>query len=491
MRIVSFVGTLAACLLAVAPVVAAPKAIPDAQAFASKAEAYMDAAVRHAHFSGSILVARDGVPVLSKGYGMASIELQVPNGPGTVFRIASLTKQFTAMSIMQLQERGKLQIADSICQYLDGCPAAWRPITLRHLLMHGSGIPNASSLPNWDEDLGRKHYRRRDFVRLFRDLPLEFEPGTKFKYSNSGYFLLGMVIERASGQDYGTYLREHIFAPLDMSHSLFDDNRKLVPGRATGYYSRGTDFISAPILDPTTPFAGGGITSTTGDLLRWDQALYTDKLVSRRALEEMFTANQGDYGYGWQVGERFGRRKLDHSGSYNGYSAYILRFPDERLTVIVLSNSDRASAGGTGVALAAIALGEDYKTPSPQLRDLLWDTIVAKGTDAAIAQYRELQRTQPQAHDFSDEPLVELGYELADGRKLDEATAIFNFTLEVHPKSAYSLDGLADVADERGDTAKAVALFEKSLAMDPENTYAADALKRLRASDQNFSPTGK
>jgi CubicO group peptidase (beta-lactamase class C family) len=443
-------------------------------------DAYMQAAVRHEQFAGSILVARDGQPLISRGYGMANYELQVPNRPETVFRIASLTKQFTAMAIMQLQEKGRLRISDSICKYLDDCPSAWQPITLRHLLTHGSGIQNVSSLPDWDEDLGLKRYRRSEFVRLFRDLPLDFAPGEKFKYSNSGYFLLGLVIERASGKSYGDYLREQIFAPLGMTHSLFDDNRRLIPGRATGYYSRGTEFVSPPFIDPTTTFAAGGITSTTGDLLLWDQALYTDKLVSRRALDEMFTANQGDYGYGWRVGEAFGHRKFDHSGSLNGFSAYILRFPDDRVTVIVLSNSDRASAGKTGTNLAAIVFGAPYTLPKQQLRDRLWDAIVQQGTEAAIGQYRELRRTQPDAHDFGEGTLLELGYDLADGGKLAEAVAIFELNLEMYPKSAYSYDGLADVAIERGEEDKAIAWFEKSLSLDPTNTYATEGLERLR-----------
>lgn len=482
------VATLATCLLALAPVAAQPPsethppfaAATDRKAVVAKIDAYMDAAVRHEQFAGSILVARDGEPLISKGYGMANYELQVSNGPETVFRIASLTKQFTAMAIMQLREQGRLEIGDSICKYLADCPTAWQPITLRHLLTHSSGIQNVSSLPDWDEDLGLKRYRRLEFVRLFRDLPLQFAPGDKFKYSNSGYYLLGLVIERASGKSYGDFLRDGIFVRLGMTHSGFDDNRTLVPGRATGYYSRGTEFISAPFIDPTTAYAAGGITSTTGDLLLWDQALYSDKLVPRRALDEMFTANKGDYGYGWQVGEKFGRRKLDHSGSYNGFSAYILRFPDDRATVIVLSNSDRASAGKTGTNLAAIVFGAEYKVPKAQLRDLLWDTIVQQGTDAAIRQYRELRRTQPNAHEFGEETLLDLGYDLIDARKLPEAVAILGLNLELFPQSAYSYDGLADVAIERGDEAQAIGYFEKSLSLDPDNDYASTRLGKLR-----------
>lgn len=489
-------ASFAGCLLALAPAAAqtppgnnsAAASAPDRQAVAArvdatidaKIDAYMDAAVRHEQFAGSILIARDGMPLVSKGYGMASYELQVPNRPETVFRIASLTKQFTAMAIMQLQEQGRLQIGDSICKYLDDCPTTWQPITLRHLLTHSAGIKNVSSLPNWDEDLGLKKYRRAELIGLVRDLPLDFAPGEKFKYSNSGYHLLGLVIERASGKSYGEFLRAGIFAPLGMTHSIFDDNRTLIPGRATGYYSRGTDFVSAPFIDPTTVYSSGGITSTTGDLLRWDQALYSDKLVSRGALDEMFTPNKGDYGYGWRVGETLGRRKHDHSGSLNGFSSYILRFPDDRVTVIVLSNSDRASAGRTGTNLAAIVFGAPYKLPKAQLRDMLWDTIAQKGTDAAIQQYRDLRRTQPDAHDFGEETLLDLGYDLIDGKKLSEAVAILKLNIEMYPQSAYSYDGYADVALEQGDEDKAIAYFEKSLSLDPSNSYASNGLERAR-----------
>lgn len=484
MRIHGFIAAL--WLLAAQAAAGQPVSAPSDAQIAAQAEAYMQAAARHDQFTGAILVARDGKPVISKAYGKANYELDVPNTPDTVFQIASLTKQFTAAAILQLQEQGKLRTSDRVCQYLDDCPQAWQPITLRQLLTHTSGLKNYSSLPDWDEVLGRKTYRPRELVDLFRTLPLEFVPGTQFKYSNSGYVLLGLVIERASGRAYGTYLRDHIFAPLGMTHSVFDEHRRLIPGRATGYYSRGTRFIGTPYnLDQSTQFASSGIAATTTDLFAWDQALYTTKLLSQASRDEMFTANLNNYAYGWQTGEKLGRRKLDHSGSSNGYSSYLLRFPDERVSVIVLSNSDRTSAGKVGNNIAAIVFGTDYALPTPQLRDLLWDTLAQKGTEAALQQYRDLRRAEPDRHDFSDdETLVDLGYDLIDEQQLGQAAAIFRFNLEQHPGSSYSHDGLADVALAQGDTAQAVRSFEQALALDPSNEYAKAAIERLQRTQE-------
>ena len=442
----------------------------------AKFDAYLEAASRHDHFSGTVLVARDGVPVFTRSYGMANYELDVPNSARTVYRIASLTKQFTALAVMQLQEQGKLKVGDPICQYIDQCPAAWKPITLRHLLTHTSGIENYSSLSEWDEVLALRSYKRPELVALFRDLPLRFTPGEQFKYSNSGYVLLGMAIERASGKSYGDYLREKIFTPLGMSQTVYDESRTLLPNRASGYYSLGTRFVNAPYMSPTVSYAAGGIQSTVGDVLLWDQALYSERLLSRKSLDEMFTPVKKGYGYGWQIGEKLGRRSIEHSGSENGFSTYLLRFPAERVTVIVLSNSDRASAGGVGNALAAILFGAPAKQPVAQLRDVLWDVIARDGVEAGMRHYRGLQP----APAGGDAALVYLGYDLIEAGKTADAAAILNFTLGLYPASAYSHDGLADIAAERGDTAGAIAHFERSLALDPKNEYASKGLARLR-----------
>lgn len=446
----------------------------------SQADSYMQAAVRYDQFSGSVLVARNGVPILSKGYGMASYELGVPNTPETVFRTASVTKQFTAMAILLLRDEGKLQVNDPICDYLADCPAAWQPITIRQLLTHTSGIFNVSRLPDWDERLGIQPYTRTGFVDLFRDLPLEFTPGTKFRYSNSGYYLLGLIIERAAGMSYEDFLRARIFVPLAMTHTSAEISRDLVPGRAIGYYSALDRFINAPYQNPALKYGSGAIMSTTGDLLKWDQALYGAGLLRSESLTEFFTPVLDGYAYGWNIGRRFNRDTQGHSGSDNGFSSYLMRVPSERLTVIVLANSDRTSATKVAVNLAAIALGEPYTLPTQQLYDLLASMAVRQGGDAAVRQYRELERNDSTRYRFDEELLNDLGYDLLGARRLKDAVAVFALGVEVFPQSANAHDSLGEGYAALGDTAAAIASYERALQLDPELPSAARMLQQLR-----------
>ncbi len=443
-------------------------------------DAYLQAQVRNDMFSGTALVAHDGEPIFVKSYGMANYELGAPNTNDNSYLLGSVVKQFTAVAILQLQEQGKLKVSDPICRYLETCPQSWQGITLHHLLTHTSGIPNFTSLPGWDEKLAMLSYTRPELVALFRDLPLDFAPGEKFDYSNSGYTLLGVIIERISGQRYEQYLEEKIFKPVGMARTDTRETRALVPGAVTGYYSVGTDFISARLVSPTVDLGSSGVYSTVGDMLRWDKALTDDRLISRASRDAMFTAGKGDYGYAWFIGQRHGRPIQFHSGSDNGFSTNILRFPDDRLTVVVLSNSDRANAGRVSSDLAAIAFGALYKMPVERLGDLLWNVMRDHGVKAALARHAELKRTAPTAYDFGDETLVTMGYDLFEVRRLAEAKAVFEYNLQQYPKSAYSYDGLADVADAEGDKARAIAMFGKSLEVDPKNRYAVEGLARLR-----------
>jgi CubicO group peptidase (beta-lactamase class C family) len=444
-------------------------------------DAYLQAQMRNDMFSGTALVARDGAPIFVKSYGMANYELGAPNTADNSYLLGSVVKQFTAVAILQLQEQGRLKVGDPICRYLETCPKSWQEITLHHLLTHTSGIPNFTSLPGWDEKLAMLSYTRPELIALFRDLPLDFAPGEKFDYSNSGYTLLGVIIERVSGQRYEQYLHENIFKPVGMARTNTRETRALVPGQVTGYYSAGTDFISARLVSPTVDLGSSGVYSTVGDMLRWDRALAADRLISRSSRDAMFTPDKGGYGYGWFTAERHGRAAQFHSGSDNGFSTNITRFPADGLTVIILSNSDRTNAGRVGNDLAAIAFGAPYKLPVEQLGDLLWNVMRDRGVAAALAHHAELKRTAPTAYDFGDETLVTMGYDLFEVRRLAEAKAVFEYNLRQYPKSAYSYDGLADIAAVKGDKAEAIAMFDRSLGADPKNSYAIDGLARLRA----------
>lgn len=367
-RVTRSIALVAFCLIAAryAPAQtpsAAAAAAPSAEQLAAKMDEYMDAAVRVNHFSGSVLVARDGRPVFSKGYGMANRELGVTNTPQTLFRLGSITKPFTATAVMLLQERGKLSVGDSVCKYLSGCPAAWRPVTVRHLLTHTSGIKSYTDLPGYSETMALP-VTHDEMLARFRDQPLGFAPGEKYEYSNSGYYLLGVVIERASGKPYADFLRESIFEPLGMTSTVYDSGRLVIRNRASGYTAMGDTFVNAAYIDMSVPFAAGALLSNVEDLLRWDQALYTEKLLSRKSLEEMLTPSKEDRGYGWAVRERLGRRVVEHDGSVNGFYASLSRFPAERVTVIVLSNHSSFSTRGIANDLTAIAFGAPYKIPA-------------------------------------------------------------------------------------------------------------------------------
>ncbi|MEW6737178.1 MAG: serine hydrolase [Acidobacteriota bacterium] len=485
-----FLILLVLCLFSVQFAIAQP---PTAKKLVAKVDEYMKAAVKYDKFSGTILIARNGLPVVTRSYGMANYELKVPNTPKTVFEIGSVSKQFTAMAIMQLQERGKLNVNDSICKHLEDCPAAWQPVTIHHLLTHTSGIMNFSSLPDWDERISVMSYTHTGFVKVFRDLPLEFVPGEKYTYSNSGYYLLGLIIERTSGKSYREFLSENIFVPLGMKSSNYNDHPALVPNRATGYYWKLDSFITAPNINLALGFATSGIYTTVEDLLLWDKALYTEKLVSRKSLNEIFTpftkgAPEGDqygYGYGWNIGKKFDRQSTSHGGRHNGFKAYIVRFPSERVTVLVQGNSDRSNATRIATNLAAIVFGAPYKLPVEQGSDMLLAAIAEKGIDAAVQQYRELKRTQPEKYNFNEpeRTLNVIGYALLEQRKVKEAIEVFKLNVEMFPQSANVYDSLAEAYMVNGDKEVAIKNYEKSLELDSQNTNAVKMLKELRGNN--------
>jgi CubicO group peptidase (beta-lactamase class C family) len=330
-----------------------------AQEITSEIDKHMNLAVETGKFSGSILVARNGKVLISKGYGMANRELNVPNTPQMKFRIGSLTKQFTAMAIMILQERGKLSVQDSVCKYVPECPRDWAEITVHQLLTHTSGIQDLLTFPDFGQTMALPSPVAQTIER-FKNKPLEFRPGTKFKYSNSGYVLLGYIIERASGQSYEAYLRENIFEPLKMSSSGNDHNDLIIKNRAAGYTKRDGDIINALYIDMSIPTGGGSLYSTVEDLFLWDQGLYTEKLVTKKSLAAMFTpyttADWGDgAAYGWFIGkDKSNHKYMGFLGGINGFAAQIMRYPDEKVFVVVLSNFSFAPVSDIGTDLADI-----------------------------------------------------------------------------------------------------------------------------------------
>ena len=310
--------------------------------------------VSKGQFMGAVLVARGGRTLLSNGYGKANLEWQIPNSSHTRFRLGSVTKQFTAASILLLEERGKLKIVDPISRYMPDAPAAWKPITFFNLLTHTSGIPDLTTFPDFDAT--EAHPTTPDeLVGRFRDKPLEFPPGTAFKYSNSGYILLGYLLEKITGQTYRQFIQENIFGPLGMKNSGYDSNVEIVPQHAEGYASGKSGLTVAGYVDMSIPFAAGGLYSTTGDLLRWEEGLYGGKLLSAASLTKMMTPFKEDYGLGVAVDlDARGNRVIWHRGAIEGFSASLIYVPAEKLSVIVLSNIEGSAARDISDAILKI-----------------------------------------------------------------------------------------------------------------------------------------
>jgi CubicO group peptidase (beta-lactamase class C family) len=271
------------------------------------------------------------------------------------------------MLILRLQERGKLKVQDPICQYLTPCPDTWKAVTVHHLLTHTSGIPSYTGLPGFMQKDSILPLTHDELIGRFRDLPLEFEPGARFKYNNSGYFLLGVIIEKITGSPYEDVLEKEIFTPLGMKDSGYDRPGTILPRRASGYTGRGRDLANAAYLDMGIPYAAGSLYSTVEDLLIWDQALYTDALLPATAREVMYTPFKDNYAYGWTVqaasAQNFGHTRIAHGGGINGFSTIITRVPDNRAAVIVLTNNVTSGANAVARDLVAILYGQPYKLP--------------------------------------------------------------------------------------------------------------------------------
>lgn len=342
----------------------APALQPDTT-IVERATAFLDAETKVNGFSGAILLARNGKPIIARGYGLANAEWNIPNSPRTKFRLGSITKQFTAMAILQLQQGGALNVQDSICRHVAPCPEPWQPITIHHLLTHTSGIPSYTNSPAYVKTMMMPK-TPAEMVAGFRDLPLEFAPGTQFKYNNSGYFLLGVIIEKAAGKPYDRVLREQIFAPLGMKDTGYDTSSEILAERASGYSRLDGAITNAAYLDMSQPFAAGALYSTVEDLLKWDQALRTDRLLPKAAREAMFTPFKNNYAYGWVVNtaspQTFGRMQVAHGGGINGFSTSIVRLPEDDIVAIVLANVQQVQAQRIARDLLAIAFGEPYKT---------------------------------------------------------------------------------------------------------------------------------
>ena len=336
-------------------------------------QSYVDAK----DFIGSVLVAKDQSVLLNRGYGYADAEWKIPNTPTTKFRLGSVTKQFTAAAIMRLVEQGRLDLDAPIKRYMPDAPTTWDRVTVRLLLTHQAGIPNFTAFPDYGQTQAHDTSPEA-LVARFRDKPLDFVPGSRFSYSNSGYALLGYLLERVSGQAYSTFLKSSFFEPLGMSATGVDDNALILPQRASGYVIRGGQLQNADYLSMTVPYAAGAIYSTTVDLLKWERALFGGKILSPASLQLMTKPVTSGYGFGLFALTRYGSRVFYHSGDIEGFNAMLAYYPDQKITVAVLGNMKSGAPEEIAEYLGRVALGQHVITDKERTTVLLEPALLAE-----------------------------------------------------------------------------------------------------------------
>jgi D-alanyl-D-alanine carboxypeptidase len=367
----------------------------------------------------AIIVVKNGQVIFRKGYGLANIELNVPVKPEMVFRLCSVTKQFTAVAIMMLVEQGKLSLSDDLTKFFPDYPTRGKKITVENLLTHTSGI-NDYLAKLWPERM-RQDMRPVKLIELFKNDELEFEPGTRQSYSNSNYVLLGAIIEKLSGKEYGQFIQDNIFTPLGMKHSYYEGVQDLIPNRVSGYIKFEGNFINAPYVSTPQLYAAGALCSSVDDLALWDGAIYADKLLRHSSWEQLFTryklvnGTASDFGYGWALGQLQGRVIASHAGGVPGFRTFVLRMPEDRVYVAVLSNDEPAEEQPEIVArrLAAIAIGKPIHDPKIiELEGKLLDSYVgqygASGGDSLVVR-REGNRLVAQGPEDPEYELFPIG----------------------------------------------------------------------------------
>ena len=437
-------------------------------------------------FSGTVLVSDHDKVIFKKGYGLANREWNIPNTPDVKFRLGSITKQFTSMLVMQQVAKGSIRLDGHLSDYLPYYRQdTGSKVTVSQLLSHTSGIPSYTDGPKFFTEESRNYYTVEDFVKKFCSRDLQFEPGTKFHYDNSGFFLLGAILEHVTGKTYEALLQENIFVPLGMKDSGYDHYADILPKRASGYQQDFAVVENAPYLDMALPYAAGSLYSTVEDLYKWDQALYADKLVPDELKQKLFTPNLENYGYGWDIHTipadepGAGQTMISHEGGINGFNTLEERLAGDHDLIVIFNNTPGANLEEMAKGIRAILYGREPTLPKRSLVPELGATAVNRGADAAVAQYRELKRTNPNGYDFDERALNQLGHILIGKRRNADAIAIFKLNVEEYPKSGKVYDGLAEAYAKDGQKQQAIANYRKSLELDPKNQNAANKLQEI------------
>jgi CubicO group peptidase (beta-lactamase class C family) len=447
-------------------------------------------------YSGTTLIAFNGKPVISRGFGFSDRERKIRNSPKTISDTGSITKQFTAAAILKLEMQGRLSTDDKITKYFQNVPPDKTEITIHHLLRHASGLRGGIG-PDYEK------ITESEFIEKVLASELRSPVGTRFGYSNIGYSLLALIVEKVSGGTYEQYLYENLWRPAGMETTGYTRpkfNRDLI---AVGYkneerWGKPTEKEWAGDAPYLHLKGNGGILSTTEDLLKWDQALLTDKILSKEAKKKYYfpalrpdETGRSHYGYGWDV-FKTGRNttRIWHNGSNNIFYADFYRFIDEGVTIILMTNDWQSSFNGTGRDISKILFDSNYEPVLPiadnaahrAFTEEIIQLTLTNGFTAAAEQIRnpKSQIPNPLSRGLLENVINAKGYDLMEEKKLKEAIDVFKLNTFAFPKSANAYDSLGEAYLESGDKKAAIENYKKSLELDPENGNARDVLKRLQ-----------
>ncbi len=357
-------------------------------------------------------------------------------------------------------------------------------VTIRQLLNHTSGIKSYTNMPHVWLDSLRNHYAKSYMIKHFQSGDLEFEPGSNFNYNNTGYYLLAAIAEKVTGKEYYELIKERILKPAKMFNSGIEHDEYAIKKMSLGYIKQGLKYLKDPYIYMPNAMGAGNLYSTVGDLFKWDQALYSDKILNKKMKQMMFTPNKFGYGFGWFV-RRATKPNGDsvkivwHTGGINGFNSIIWRNLSDSSLVVILSNVGPFAAFPLAVKIQQILYGNEPAMPKRPLYDYLYDFVANDGADKAIELYYKLKKEEADVFDFSESQLNTLGYILLGENKIDEAIKIFKLNIKEYPASSNVYDSMGEALLKKGEKQKAIEFYKKSLKLNPGNENALNVLKKL------------
>lgn len=445
------------------------------QAAVQQMDAVLDAYAAAGQFQGSVLVGEGDQVLYAGARGFANHDWKVPNTKETRFHLASVSKQFTAVAILLFVQEGRIGLETRLEEVLPDYPAeVASQVTVRQLLQHTSGIPNYTAIPGFNEGPSRERYGVDEFVREFCSRPLEFEPGSQFRYSNSGYFLLGAILERLSGTSYENVLRQRIFEPLGMTGSGYARQDRILPNRADGYSELLGRYRPCAFIDMSVPYAAGALYSTVEDLWRWHRALSEGRLLAPEWMEAMYTpgAHNG-YGLGWEVGEDF----VAHGGGIHGFSTRITRWLDADRCIVVLSNQETGRVMEITRDLAATLDGEAVTGPALDGDSHIAQVVLAEGVEAGLREFETHRR--PFGADPLEQSFGSMASYLEDIDAPEDALLLLRFLTAADAEAVAGWDMLGELLAGQGKRDEAVDALVRALELDPDDLERAARVDAL------------